>query len=255
MKSINERQKKILELLDASGYLSVQDLSESMKVSLVTIRKDLNYLEESELLFRTHGGASKQARYAFEQNVHEKENIMVDEKKRIAEKAFEYVSNNDFIIMASGTTIHFLARIITGFSGLTVLTPSLRVGLELARESTVNTVHLGGELRKSSTSTVGAMAEKTLADFSCNKLFLGVDGIDLDFGISTSNASEAHLNQKMIEHSEKVIVLADSSKIGKRGFGRIAGIDQIDVLITDSQIDPHFVTRLEEKGVEVVVCK
>lgn len=254
MQLLNKRQKQIIDKIDEAGYLSVQDLSSFLNVSLVTIRKDLTLLEEQGYLFRTHGGASKQARYAFEQNVSEKENIFVEEKKRIAFRALDFVNNSDFIILASGTTIHYLARIISNFDNLTVLTPSLKVALELCKEKNINTVHLGGEVRKSSTSTVGTIAENVLKNFSCNKLFLGVDGIDIDFGISTSNASEAYLNQKMIEQSDKVIILADSSKINKRGFGRICGIDKIDTLITDEKIESVFVEKLQEHGVEVIIA-
>lgn len=136
MQLLNKRQKQIIDKIDEAGYLSVQDLSSFLNVSLVTIRKDLTLLEEQGYLFRTHGGASKQARYAFEQNVSEKENIFVEEKKRIAFRALDFVNNSDFIILASGTTIHYLARIISNFDNLTVLTPSLKVALELCKEKT-----------------------------------------------------------------------------------------------------------------------
>lgn len=253
MKILNERQQKIVEHLESTKYISVKDLSKELNVSVVTIRKDLTLLENGGFLHRTHGGASKQARYAFEQTVSEKEIIHVDEKMKIATKALEYIQNNDFIILSSGTTIHFLSRMLSSFDYLTVITPSLRVALELCKERNINSIHLGGEIRRSSASTVGTLAEETLKNFSCNKLFLSVEGIDIDYGISTTNSGEAHLIRKMMKRADQIIVLSDASKANKRGFGYICDIEEIDLFITDSSVDQDFVAKLEDKGVEVVI--
>jgi DeoR family transcriptional regulator of aga operon len=253
MTIINRRQEDILKELDQKGYVNVVDLCETHNVSTVTIRKDLNFLENEKLLHRTHGGASKQPIYAFERDVSDKEALQVEQKKQIALEALKYVSNNDYIILGSGSNIHYLSRIITGFNKLTVLTPSLKVSLELCKEPSIDTIQLGGDIRNSSTSAVGPIAEAILGQFSCNKLFLGTDGVHLEFGLSTSNALEAHLNQAMIEVAEKVIVLADSTKMNIRGFGKICNLNKIDVLITDDGIDPETKTKLEEIGINVVV--
>lgn len=254
MTIINRRQEDILKELNEKGYVNVVDLCETHNVSTVTIRKDLNFLENEKLLHRTHGGASKQPIYAFERDVNDKEGLQVEQKKQIAKEALKYIDNNDYVILGSGSNIHYLSRIITGFQKLTVLTSSLRVSLELSKETKIDTIQLGGDVRNSSTSVVGPIAEATLNQFSCNKLFLGADGIHLDFGLSTSNSLEAHLNQAMIDVSEKVIVLADSTKMNIKGFGKICNLDKIDVLITDSGIDPETKTKLEEIGVYVVVA-
>lgn len=252
MEKLIARHSDILKVLDEKDHVLVQDLCEKFNVSSVTIRKDLNYLESLGLLFRNHGGASKYVRYAYEKNVGEKENINVEAKQSIAKAALQMIQENDCIILASGTTMHYLARMLVNFGRLTVLTSSLRVALELCNNPNINIIQLGGEVRKSSTSIVGSISETILKQFSCNKLFLGVDGIDLDFGISTSNAAEAHLNQLMIECSDKVVILADSSKLNKKGFGRIATLDQIDCLITDDGILKEDRKGLEEVGVSVI---
>ena len=254
MKVLNERQSKILESLETKKYISVNELSEKLKVSVVTIRKDLTLLEQEGYLHRTHGGASKQMRYVFDQTVTEKETQNVEEKTRIITKALDFIKENEFIILSSGTTVNLLAQKLYGFRNLTVLTPSLRVALEVCKNPNVNTIHLGGEVRKNSTSTIGVLAEETLSNFSCTTLFLGIEGIDLDYGLSSTNVGEAHLNKKMMERVDKTIVLADSSKIHKRGFGFICYVEKIDMLITDSNVDPEFVEKLEKKGVEVVIC-
>ena len=254
MKVLNERQSKILESLETKKYISVNELSEKLKVSVVTIRKDLTLLEQEGYLHRTHGGASKQMRYVFDQTVTEKETQNVEEKTRSITKALDFIKENEFIILSSGTTVNLLAQKLYGFRNLTVLTPSLRVALEVCKNPNVNTIHLGGEVRKNSTSTIGVLAEETLSNFSCTTLFLGIEGIDLDYGLSSTNVGEAHLNKKMMERVDKTIVLADSSKIHKRGFGFICYVEKIDMLITDSNVDPEFVEELEKRGVEVVIC-
>ncbi|MEN2401671.1 DeoR/GlpR family DNA-binding transcription regulator [Flavobacterium sp. MC2016-06] len=254
MTIINKRQEDILKELDEKGYVNVVDLCETLNVSTVTIRKDLNFLENEKLLHRTHGGASKQPIYAFERDVSDKEVLQVEQKKQIAAEALKYISEHDYIILGSGSNIHYLSRIITGFQKLTVLTPSLKVSLELCKETSIDTIQLGGDVRNSSTSAVGPIAESILSQFSCNKLFLGTDGVHLDFGLSTSNALEAHLNQVMIEVAEKVIVLADSTKMNIRGFGKICNLNKIDVLITDDGIDADTKMKLEEIGINVIIA-
>lgn len=254
MTIINRRQEDILKELDQKGYVNVVDLCEALNVSTVTIRKDLNFLENQKLLHRTHGGASKKPIYAFERDVSDKETLQVEQKKQIAKEALKYIDEHDYIILGSGSNIHYLSRIITGFHKLTVLTPSLKVSLELTKEINIDTIQLGGDVRNSSTSAVGPIAEATLSQFSCNKLFLGTDGVHLEFGLSTSNALEAHLNQAMIEVAEKVIVLADSTKMNIRGFGKICNLNKIDVLITDEGIDPETKMKLEEIGIDVVIA-
>ncbi|MCG9791327.1 DeoR/GlpR family DNA-binding transcription regulator [Flavobacterium algicola] len=255
MALINRRQEDILSELDKKGYVNVVDLCAAHNVSTVTIRKDLTFLENENLLHRTHGGASKKLLYAFERNVNDKEELQVEQKKQIAKEALKFINNNDNIILGSGSNIHYLSRIIKDFNKLTVMTSSLKVSLELCRESTISTIQLGGDIRNSSTSVVGPIAEATLGQFSCNKLFLGTDGVHLDFGLSTSNALEAHLNQAMIAVSEKVIVLADSTKMNVRGFGKICNLHKIDILITDSGIDEETKIKLEEFGIDVVVAQ
>ncbi|WP_153397638.1 DeoR/GlpR family DNA-binding transcription regulator [Chryseobacterium vaccae] len=253
MEKLIPRHDEILKELDEKGHVLVQDLCEKFNVSSVTVRKDLNYLESLGLLFRNHGGASKHVRYAYERNVNEKENINVEAKQGIVKAAVELIQENDCIILASGTTMHYLARMLGNFGRLTVLTSSLRVALELCNNPEINIIQLGGEVRKSSTSIVGSISEGILKQFSCNKLFLGVDGIDLDFGISTSNAAEAHLNQVMIDCADQVIILADSTKLNKKGFGKIASLDKVDYLITDDGISAEHKAGLEEVGVTVII--
>lgn len=253
MRSITERHQYILNKLQQEGQVNVVDLCRDMQVSPVTTRKDLKLLEDKGLLFRTHGGATLHNPYTVDRPVIEKERIQAAEKARIGAAAAALVQPNDSILIASGTTVLSLAKSIQAYENLTVITGALNVALELIRHPDIEVLQLGGLLRRSSSSVTGPYAEAMLPDFSCSKFFLGVDGIDLEFGLTTTNVMEAHLNRRMIQISQKTIVLADSSKFGKRGFGRICGFEEIDEIITDKGVSDYVVKTLEGMAVKVTI--
>lgn len=249
-----ERQSIILELLIQHNSILVTDLATHLNVSSVTIRKDLTDLEREKKLYRNHGKAILIDPYIDNRNVSEKEKLYVEEKRLIGMKAASLITPKDSILIASGTTMHALARSIVPVDELTVITASMEVSNILASEKNIYIIQLGGILRHSSLSVVGKYAENILADFSCSKLFIGVDGIDLDFGITTTNIMEASLNRVMMQTALKTIVLADSSKFGRRGFSKIADMEDVDHIITDSHIPPSTALRLEEMGIEVTIA-
>lgn len=251
--NIAERHELILNKLKNDGFVTVVDLSEEFEVSAVTIRKDLKLLEGLNLLFRSHGKAIPVNPYTHERTVSEKEKIHKEEKNRIAIKAAELIQPNESIILASGTSIIEMANQIKSIKGLTVLTASLNAALIVSELSDVDVIQLGGVIRKSSSSVIGPIGEKMLSEFTCTKLFLGVDGVDLDFGLTTTNSMEASINQKMIKSAQKTIILADSSKFGRRGFGRICGLEEVDQIITDNGIDLDFKEKLIDLGIDIMV--
>ncbi|MGI8599445.1 MAG: DeoR/GlpR family DNA-binding transcription regulator [Chitinophagaceae bacterium] len=253
MSALIDRHQYILDKIKTEGSVNVLDLCQELNVSSVTIRKDLKLLEEKNLLFRTHGGATVDNPYTADKPVNEKAKIKSDEKFDIGAAAASLIVPNDCILIASGTTVLSLAKNIKPEGNLTVITAALNVALELTRHTEIEIIQLGGILRKSSTSVTGTYAEKILEDFSFSKLFLGVDGIDLDFGLTTSNMMEAQLNRKMIAAAQQTIVLADSSKFGKRGFGKICGIEEIEHIITDNGISQHMVDTIKSMGIEVTI--
>lgn len=253
MLNITERHQIILEKLDKEGNVNVLELCRDLDVSSVTIRKDLKLLEDKKLLYRTYGGATLKNPYTAERPVNEKEKMQAAEKSRIGKAAAHMIEPGDSVIIASGTTVLALAKAIEPRESLTVLTSALNVTTELCRHSQVDIVQLGGMVRKSSNSITGPYATNILQDFFCSKLFLGVDGIDLEVGLTTTSIAEAHLNRQMIQASQKLIVLSDSTKFGKRGIGRICGIEEVTHIITDKGIPEHYANHLESIGIEVTI--
>ncbi|WP_166967840.1 DeoR/GlpR family DNA-binding transcription regulator [Yeosuana marina] len=251
--NIAERHKLILKKLEENEFVDVSDLSKEFNVSLVTIRKDLKVLEEKNLLFRSHGRAFLKNPYTTDYHVNFKKQLKTDEKVRIAIHAGQILKPHDSIIIASGTSVIEFAKHLKPTAGLTALTASLNVALILSEKPNIDIIQLGGILRNSSLSVVGSISEKMLSEFTFTKLFLGVDGIDLEFGLTTTSAMEASLNKEMIKAAQKIIVLADSSKFGKKGFGRICGLDDVDQIITDTGIDEKTKNRLFELGIEVTI--
>ena len=253
MSNLTERHQHILSKLKKEGSVSVVNLCTELNVSSVTIRKDLKMLEDRDLLFRTHGGGTLTNPYTVDRPVNEKAKLHSGEKSGIGEAAARLIEANDCILIASGTTVLSFAQALHPKGNLTVVTAALNVALELIHHEGVEVIQLPGIIRKTSSSVAGNEAEKMLENFSFSKLFLGVDGIDLEFGLTTTNMMEAQLNKKMIAAAQKTVVLADSSKFGKRGFGRICGLEDVDQVITDQNISEHTVGTLRGLGIEVTI--
>ncbi|WP_018627886.1 DeoR/GlpR family DNA-binding transcription regulator [Niabella aurantiaca] len=254
MKNITERHEFILNKLKKEGKVAILDLAEEINISSVTIRKDLKMLEEKNLLFRTKGGGSLTNPYAIDKPVNEKELINSDEKRKIARAAISLIGQTDSIMIGSGSTVFELARMLYPDHKMTAITPALKVGLELNNRPNIEVLQLGGLIRPNSSSVAGTQALQVLDEISCDLLFLGVDGIDLEHGVSISNIAEASLNRKMIEVSQKLILLADSSKFNKRGLGKICNLDQVEYIVTDRKISEKIVFALQEKGIKVVLA-
>jgi DeoR family transcriptional regulator of aga operon len=248
-----ERHDFILKRLQKKGFVTVSDLSERLSVSEVTIRKDLRRLENRNLLYRTHGGANLRNPYVVERPLNEKAALYAEEKQRIGQAAARLVSPRDSIILASGTTMTQVARHLPDTHELTVITSAMNVALEIALMKGVEILMLGGIVRHNSTSVVGPYSEEMLNGYACDKVFLGVDGFDLEYGLTTTNALEASLNQVMIRTAQRTIIVTDSSKFGRRGFRRICKLDLVDRVITDTGVDPCVVDVLEDHGIEVDV--
>lgn len=247
------RRKGILEMINENGEIFVGEVGQKFKVSTATIRNDLEKLEEKNLLIRTGGGASKIEGGGINQEISGRHRIHLQEKGRIGNKAAEFVFDSNTIIIHSGSTTAALVKNLPVVQDLTVITNALNIADLLAQKGNINVIMPGGYLRKNSLSLVGPWAERSISNCNVDKAFLGVDGFDIKNGIYTPNLEEARLNEIMIEVSEEVIVLADSSKFSKRSFAFICPTSTIDKIITDAGIKPDDKKRLEDAGIEVIV--
>ncbi|QNL50439.1 DeoR/GlpR transcriptional regulator [Olivibacter sp. SDN3] len=254
MRNITKRHETIIKVIKANGSATIPELIEMTKVSGVTIRKDLKFLEDKNLLFCTRGGASLTNPYANDRPIVEKALINPDKKQKIARASLALIKENDSIMIGSGTTVFELAKVLQPEHPLTVITPAIKVAFELSGKANMDVLQLGGLVRPSSSSVAGVHAEHILENISCGVLFIGVDGIDIDFGLSISNLAEAGLNQKMIRSAQSVAVLADSTKFGKRGIGRICELNEIQYIVTDDAAPPAMIKQIEKKGVKVITA-
>jgi DeoR family transcriptional regulator of aga operon len=255
MRNASQRRDAIMQLLVRQNAVQVNKLMEQFGVSAVTIRNDLNALESQGLVERSHGGAVLARMPPMEHTIRQKDEINHPEKERIGATAARFVQPGDNIIIDSGTTTISLARHLRDATDVTVMTNGLNIAWELADAPGVDVILTGGLLRKKSLSIQGSQAEACLQTYNFDKLFLGVDGLDLQFGVTTHNEAEASLNQKMVERAKKIIVLTDATKFGRVSLHGIAKLERIDTIITDDRISGEYREELEKLGIELVIAE
>jgi len=249
---VDERRRRICDLLREHGRVTVNDLAERFATSEVTIRHDLAALETAGALDRTRGGALSR-RENDDLPIRVKQTLRHAEKVRIARAAAALIRDGETIILDSGTTTAELARQIRTLNvrSINVITNALNIAMLLSDVPTVRLIMLGGILRQESHSLAGHMAEKALDNLQADRLFLGADGLDPEIGLMTPHLPEAQLNARMIEISRQVVTVADASKLMRRNVCVIAKVDQLDLLITDASAQPDVVAELRRRGVEV----
>lgn len=251
-----QRRRKIIDLLEQKGQVTVRDLVERFAVSAVTARGDLDALASNGSAVRSHGGAVRRMEANQDYPLRLKETLHRGEKIRIGKAAADLVHANEVIILDSGTTTAEVARQIKArkIQPLTIITNALNIASELMDAHGISVIVIGGLMRPISCSFVGPQAEMILKEFHADRLFLAVDGFDLQIGASTPDVFEAQLNGLMMQASREVNIVADSSKLGRRSVSRIGGTDRIRRLITDNRAPAEFVDALRKKGVEVLIA-
>lgn len=254
MTSIAERHKFIIDNIFQNGFVRVADLARELSVTQATIRKDLTHLEEQGLLYRAYGSALPTAAQVMDISLNTKKLINLKKKQRIATRAVELLQENDSIIMGAGSTVEVMAELLKPKGRLNVVTSAVNVSMALGDMSGVSVMQLGGILYGNSLCVIGSEAKSQLENLHCSKLFFGVDGIDLDAGATCATLEEAELLARMIRIVDTAIILADSSKIQCRGFSRICGCEDVDILITDSGIPDDARKALEKAGVKIIVA-
>lgn len=248
---IEERRQYILALAQKHGRVLVDELSESLGISRITIRKDLDYLESRGLLYRTHGGALLPGSGTLsDPSLKEKEGLHSSEKQRIAAAAVELIQEGCCILLDSGTTTTAIARLLKRFSHLTIITNAVNIAAEL-NGTNFEVLLTGGSLRKNSFSLVGPLAEETLRDIHADVLFLGVDGFDLEAGLTTPNVMESRVNRAMVKAASMVVVVCDSTKFNRRSLAKIVDVDMIHHVITDSNLPKDTADALQGLNIKL----
>lgn len=252
---VEERRRLIVELVERAGRATVEELAGRFKISPVTIRADLEALARNAAIVRSHGGALPAPAHAVDTPLSIKETRHHAQKRLIGQAAARLVEDGETIILDSGSTTIEIARALRQrkWSELTVITNGLHIALELGAIPAIRVMMLGGLLRASAQSLVGSGAEQMLAQLSADRLFLGVDGIDPEIGVTTPDPQEATLNALMIRVSREVVGVFDSSKFGQRSLSVIAPLSGLHKVISDTAAAPEYVEALESAGVGVTL--
>jgi DeoR/GlpR family transcriptional regulator of sugar metabolism len=251
----NQRREKILELIREDGHAKVTDLSRIFKVTEVTIRQDLEHLEQDGQIIRAHGGAYlKNIDLGIRDfNLQNKGNLA--EKMIIARKAIEFIEDGDTIIMDSGSTTTEIAKLLNGYNNLTVITNALNIALILGAQTGINVIVTGGEFKAPTLSLTGQKAADFFQNLHVDKLFLATAGIALKSGLTYPGISDLCVKRAMIESANEIYLVADSSKIGKNSFASLGALSLIDYLITDSKIKPEDVEWLKTYNVKFIMAE
>lgn len=247
-----ERRRQILEILEKEERVMTKDLYEKFNTTSVTIRKDLAVLEERGKLKRTHGGAIKSKELFQGLAFSEKEKMFLNEKTKIVKCAAQFIKSGDTIILDSGSTTSLLINEIKEIGGVTVITNAVNIAYGLAKSNN-EVILTGGQLKKNSLTLMGPLANSVIKKISAGRLFFGVDGIDLDAGLTTPNITEANTTRAMMSIVGEKILLIDSSKFGRRSLAVIGQVNEVDKIITTKPLHEDEIKQFEELGVEVII--
>lgn len=256
----SQRWRMLLDAVAESGRLTVSEAAERLNVSAATVRRDFAALADQQLVTRTHGGVVA-ASVAYDLPLRYREEKATSSRERIAAAAAQLVTPGSVAAFNGGLTTSATARHVASRQDLvgdsvnpaiTVLTNALNIASEMVIRPHIRTVTLGGVARPHAYELTGPHASLVLREYWVDLLFLGVDAICPDAGASTQHAEEAGVNAAMVRRASKVVVVADSNKLGKRTFARICDCDAIDVLVTDEQANGDVVDAFAEHDVEVL---
>ena len=252
--SVTQRRGKITELLRQNQEVNIPELALLCGASEMTIRRDLDLLAKQGLVRRTHGGAATAERMEFQFDFVERRTRNHKAKQAIAAEAFKLIRPGHRIILDTGTTTLELAYLLKDCEQLTVITPSLAVASVLQFSTGVQTILLGGVIRKGSPDLTGVVTEKVLDMFMVDMVFQGADGISLNGELFNSDMRIAQVDAKMRQRAEKTYILCDSSKIDKFDFASNGSLAEVNALITDSGISDEAVKSLKKVCSDIIIC-
>jgi DeoR/GlpR family transcriptional regulator of sugar metabolism len=240
-------------LLREDGSAKVIALSKIFRVSEVTIRQDLEKLENDGLVIREHGGAYLKEVESQVRNFTLMNKANLDKKASVGKKAAELVEDGETIILDSGSTTTEIAKNLTGRKNLTVITNALNIALLLGAEPGIEVIVTGGEFKPPTLSLTGQKAADFFHDVHVDKLFLATAGISLRSGLTYPSLSDIVVKKAMIDVAEMVFLVADSTKIGKGAFASLGALSLVDYIITDDGIDKEHLQLFRDHNVELII--
>ena len=244
-----ERKRYILNELQRNGSVVITDLAERIQVSSMTIRRDLNAMVTLE-----HGGAVLNNGSLFECNMSFKSEINATEKQRIAAKCMEYINEGDSIFLDAGTTPNEVAVLLRGKRNISVLTHSLMVANTTANMRNIKLIMCPGEFRENSMAFLGPLTDDFIQHFQIDTLFLSLEGIDLNDGLSVVDVQDGHTKKVLVEKAKRVICIADHSKFNKSFFYKIAPVADVDLVVTDTGLDAATQELFRQNNVPLVLA-
>jgi DeoR/GlpR family transcriptional regulator of sugar metabolism len=248
-----ERRERVKQIVKSRHAVRVEDLKAELGVSTATIRRDLHELEEAGELRRVHGGAVSVEQRPIEARFEAKAAKYPEQKRRIAERAAAMVEPDSKVYIDAGSTCLELAKLLAHRTDITVVTNSLPAIVELAGQGP-RLIVIGGELRALSQALVGPLSTKVLDELYLDHAFVGTFSLSLDAGLTTTDPAEAFTKEQVLAHARDAVLLVDGSKIGTRSFAHAGHLDQLDVVITDAELDEEVRATFEHAGVRVLVA-
>ncbi len=248
---VEDRKKKILELINKNGSVRVTELSRLFNTSEVTIRTDLANMENQGVLTRVHGGAISSYKPYYNMNLNQRLSTNQTQKEIIANKIAGMVDDNDTIMLNSGTTTLLVFRALAPNLNLNIVTNSIAIALEGTQNPNFNIILLGGLVNAKYQFTFGDDAIKQLKKYRADKLILSVDGIDFKHGFSTYYDKEAEIDRIMLEQANVNIVAADHSKFDRCAFTKISDLSVADYIVTDVEVTEKFKSKISKQSIKI----
>jgi DeoR family fructose operon transcriptional repressor len=247
------RKKLILEMLNKNEVVTVKEIVNKCKISEITARRDLLSLEQRGIIKRTHGGAILTSGlpelFGFDNKAKEHQ----EQKIEICKNAATFIEENDTIYMDCGTTVYYLARFISRYKNLRVITNSLPVVSELIPYPQIKIYLIGGELDNNRKALYGTMTENLIARYKADKAFIGAGGVSLEHGLSSIDEKEASITIKMAQAAKKVFLLCDSSKIENNSYFTYSSLSLVSLLITDKGLDKSYLELYKNRGLNLLI--
>jgi len=248
---LEDRHSLILDQLVQNRQVSVGEISESLGVSQVTIRSDLNSLAEQGLITRSHGGATP----AFHRSIMTRRHHKKESKNHIAKAAANLINHGDTVMIDAGTTTALIAKYMVGKRDVRVVTNNLLILPYLRSIPSIHLTLVGGEYSKETESLVGPIALKSLEEFNVNLAFIGTDGFSIEHGTSTHIVEGAEVVRKIHQQASKTILVCDSSKVDKKGFAKILPIDSLHHIISDKELPSNIQQQIKKLNIELTLVE